>query len=59
MQSLLRISQLISDFPEIAELDVNPLVVFETGSGAIAIDCRILLRPDNPATVTSPNLHSG
>ncbi|MCL4534501.1 MAG: acetate--CoA ligase family protein [Bacteroidetes bacterium] len=45
VESLLRLSQLVTDFPEIAELDVNPLVVFETGQGATAIDCRILLKP--------------
>ncbi len=34
-------SRLISDFPEIAELDLNP--VFASGNGAIAADVRIVL----------------
>jgi acetate---CoA ligase (ADP-forming) len=56
--SLLRISQLITDFPVIAELDVNPLIVFETGAGATAIDCRMLLRPSVPSPAgSSPTGH--
>ena len=35
------VSQLISDFPEITEMDLNP--VFATKSGAIAADVRIVL----------------
>jgi len=40
---LLRVSQLITDFPEILELDINPLVVFEKGKGCIAVDARLTL----------------
>jgi acetyltransferase len=44
---LLRIGQLVQDFPEIVELDINPLMVFpkSQGSGqtAIAIDMRLIL----------------
>jgi acetyl coenzyme A synthetase (ADP forming)-like protein len=35
------VSELVSDFPEIAEMDLNP--VFATKSGAIAADVRIVL----------------
>ncbi len=38
---IVRVSQLVSDFPEIAELDLNP--VFATAKGAIAADVRIVL----------------
>jgi acetyl-CoA synthetase (ADP-forming) len=38
---LRRISQLAIDFPEIAELDVNPLLAFP--DGAVAVDARVLL----------------
>ncbi len=41
--ALLRISQLVTDFPEIVELDINPLMVFEEGEGAMAIDMRLVL----------------
>lgn len=40
---LLRIGQLVQDFPEIAELDINPLMVYSTGQGALAIDMRLVL----------------
>lgn len=36
-----RVSELVSDFPEIAELDLNP--VFASASGAVAADVRIVL----------------
>jgi acetyltransferase len=40
-EALLRLSQLMVDFPEIKELDVNPLRVFYEGSGCCALDARI------------------
>jgi acetyltransferase len=40
---LLRLSRLVTDFPQIVELDVNPLLVFEKGDGAIALDARLTL----------------
>lgn len=40
---LLRLSLLATDFPEIEEVDINPLLASSTG--AIAADGRILLRP--------------
>ena len=39
-----RLSQLARDFPEITELDINPLFVHEKGSGCHIIDARIMLR---------------
>ena len=38
---IVRVSQLVSDFPEIAEMDLNP--VFATKNGAIAADVRIVV----------------
>lgn len=38
-----RIGQLAVDFPEILELDVNPLLALERG--AIALDARVRLAP--------------
>ena len=40
---LLRLSQLVSDHPEIAELDINPLLVFPEGDGCVVADSRIAL----------------
>ncbi|HEY6001209.1 MAG TPA: acetate--CoA ligase family protein [bacterium] len=45
---LQRISQLATDFPEIAEMDINPLMVGEVGTEPIAADARILLRAPAP-----------
>jgi acyl-CoA synthetase (NDP forming) len=42
--TVLRISQLVTEFPEIVELDINPLMVFETGKGALAVDMRLALK---------------
>jgi hypothetical protein len=42
-QSLMRLSQLVTDFPEIEEMDINPLIVLPSGSGARVIDARILI----------------
>jgi acetyltransferase len=41
VESLLRLSQLVTDFPEIEGIDINPVKVLE--KGAIAVDARILL----------------
>ena len=38
---LLRMSQLVTDFPEIMEMDINPLFVMKRGEGSIAGDARI------------------
>ncbi len=38
---IVRTSALVSDFPEITELDINPLIVADKGAGAVAADIRI------------------
>ena len=43
IESVLRISQLVTDFPEINELDINPLRVLDDGNGCLAADARIVL----------------
>jgi len=40
-QNLLRLSQLMMDFPEVEGIDINPVKVLE--KGAVAVDARILL----------------
>jgi acetyl coenzyme A synthetase (ADP forming)-like protein len=47
VDSLLKISRLVTDFPEIVELDINPLMVFDEGGGAMAIDMRLVLAPES------------
>jgi acyl-CoA synthetase (NDP forming) len=41
VENLLRLSQLMMDFPEIEGMDINPVKVLE--KGAIAVDARIVL----------------
>jgi acetate---CoA ligase (ADP-forming) len=41
---LLRISRLVGDHPEIAELDLNPVKIFSQGEGYSVIDARILIK---------------
>ena len=41
LEILLRIAQLSSDFPQIAEIEINPLKVLPAGQGAFAVDTRI------------------
>ncbi len=45
VEGIQRLSQLVMDFPEIRELDINPLVVLPHGSGAVAIDARATITP--------------
>ncbi len=43
VDALGRLSQLCLDFPEILELDINPLLVKPEGGGGVAIDARLAL----------------
>jgi acetyltransferase len=40
---LLRLSQFVTDHPQISELDINPLLVYPRGKGAMVADARIIL----------------
>ncbi|MGE4242119.1 acetate--CoA ligase family protein [Ramlibacter sp.] len=60
--TIVRVSQLVTDFPEISELDLNP--IFASKTGAIAADVRIIVnftpkparhRPDEKDVVASMN----
>ena len=42
--SLQRLSQLVVDFPEIKEFDINPLLVLEEEKGARVVDARIIIK---------------
>jgi acetyl coenzyme A synthetase (ADP forming)-like protein len=45
-ECLKRLSQLVVDFEDIQELDINPLIVYERGQGCRIVDARIVLRDD-------------
>ena len=38
-----KVGQLAYEFPEISELDINPIFVFNAGAGVMAVDARIVL----------------
>lgn len=40
---LLRLAQLACDYPQLAEIEINPLSVLEQGKGAFAVDVRVRL----------------
>lgn len=42
-ETILRLSMLASDFPQIEEIEINPLRVFPEGQGALVLDCRMIL----------------
>ena len=44
IEVLLRLSQLLIDFPEIRELDINPLRLFQKNHGCRVLDARIMVR---------------
>jgi acetyltransferase len=44
VDTILRVSQLVTDFPEIVEMDINPLTVYQEGRGAVAVDMRFVLK---------------
>jgi len=40
---IVHLSLLLTDFPQIKELDINPLRIFHEGEGCLALDARIIL----------------
>lgn len=46
---LLRISRLVEEVQEIAEIDLNPVRLYEPGKGAVILDARVLVRHDPQA----------
>src|ERR1035437_8865606 len=48
---LLRLSQLVTDFPEIKELDMNPIKVLDDNKGIVVMDAKAILADEQD---TSP-----
>jgi acetyltransferase len=44
--TILRVGQLVWDFPEIVEMDINPIIVYRRGEGCVALDVKITLTKD-------------
>ena len=43
-KSLVQLSDMAVNHPEMVEMDINPLLIHARGSGATAADCRIILK---------------
>ena len=44
---LLRFSALVDEFAEIAEMEINPVMVFDAGKGSSVVDARILFKGEH------------
>ncbi len=44
-ETILRLSQLAGEFPEIVEMDLNPLKVLPPGKGCVVLDARVMVKP--------------
>ena len=44
VDTLLRLSEMVCNHPEISELDINPLIVHAKGQGCSVADSRVMLR---------------
>jgi acetyl coenzyme A synthetase (ADP forming)-like protein len=40
-ETVLRLGQMVEEIPEVAELDLNPLMVLQQGKGAVVVDARV------------------
>jgi len=54
-QALVKLSYLLVDFPEILEMDVNPLQV--RADGMCALDARLVIEPKDVRKITLPGSH--
>ena len=50
-ETLIRLSRLLTDFPEIQEMDINPMMV--KNGRYLAVDARVILKP----TTVAPGMH--
>jgi acyl-CoA synthetase (NDP forming) len=46
IDTLLRLSRMVGDLPEILEIDINPLIALPPGEGVVAVDARIRVGGD-------------
>jgi acyl-CoA synthetase (NDP forming) len=47
VKTLVNISNLLMDHPEITNLDINPLIVLEKGKGCVAVDVKVQIDGEN------------
>ena len=49
LKTIYRVAQLIADFPQISDIEINPLRVFSPGEGVITIDSRVRIKKSSEA----------
>ena len=54
-QAIVKVSYLLVDFPEILEMDINPLLV--SPDGIVALNSRIVIAPQEVRKITLPGSH--
>jgi acetyltransferase len=42
-EAIMRVGHLVWDFPELQDLDINPIFVYDKGKGVSALDVKITL----------------
>ena len=47
IDTILKCCRLLLENPQIVELDLNPVIVFETGKGIMVVDARIILKEED------------
>ncbi|MCI4329214.1 MAG: acetate--CoA ligase family protein [Thermoplasmata archaeon] len=58
-EAIERVSQFAVDRPDVAELDVNPLIVGGVGKGVCAVDARVVLGPTSRSARPASTARSG
>lgn len=46
VDAIIKVSQILAEFPEIKEMDINPLRLLKDGSGVCALDARMVIAKD-------------
>jgi acetyl coenzyme A synthetase (ADP forming)-like protein len=49
-EMLLRLSQLVTAFPEVTEADINPVFAYPTGEGCMALDVKLIVSGKTPVS---------
>jgi hypothetical protein len=52
-EAVYRLGHLVKSCPEIAEVDVNPLVIYPKGRGSVALDALISMASKRTANITT------
>jgi succinyl-CoA synthetase beta subunit len=43
VETIMRLAQIALDWPQVAEIEINPLIVMQEGEGVYAVDARVRL----------------